>query len=164
MDDIVEFALLKCVFRLQPHAAGWALDRAVVFCRGVLRVAGFAETGWPTVMLCQVNMQKLIDEFCGVVAVNDSGTGFLVTGGKDIRDECRDASGAAEDADQLSFVIGNRQFAECAAAATHDHDDVRGADVDDLATHQAAAGEDQHVVKLGRRMVLVQMLVQAEAG
>lgn len=97
-------------------------------------------------MLRTVNAQQPFYQLPRIVIVEHPRTGLLLTCGQDRLDHVRNAAGPQQDADQLPLVIGDCQLAKCAAASTDDHNDVATPNVDDLASHQPAAGENQHIV------------------
>jgi len=123
-----------------------------------------AEDGRTAVVLFAVDPQQFRHQSTWLIVVHDASTGLLLARRQDAGDQTADPAGARQNADELAFVVGNRKFAQCAAAAPDERHDVGTANVDDLAPHQTTAGEDQDVV-IGRgRLVLVGVLAQAQSG
>ncbi len=110
-------------------------------------------------MLRLVDLQEFGHERIGVIVVEDSRASLLVAGGEDLGNDLGNPTCAVEDTNELSFIVGDGQLAERPAAAADNDDDVRRPDVDHLAAHKAATGEDEHIVEVRRRFVLVDVLV-----
>jgi len=98
------------------------------------------------------------DQALGIVVVQDHGAGVLLDALDDLVDGVCHAAGVGEHADEAAFVVGDGELPQRSRPAADDDDDVRRANVDDLATHQARARVHNDIESVDGRVVTLDVL------
>lgn len=111
-------------------------------------------------MFCSIDFQQRGDEPSRFIIVDDAGTGLFVAGIQNVGHDSGNSSSSGEDADQLSFIVCNRQFPERPCAPSNDNHNVTAANIDDLAAHQSAPGKDQNTMGESGGFILEGVLIE----
>ena len=69
-----------------------------------------------------------------------------------------DSAAALEDTDHFSLVIGNGEFIQSTGCPAENDDDIRRAHVNDVASFEAKAGIDDHICRIGRHLIALDVL------
>ncbi len=113
-------------------------------------------------MLGSIDLQQCGDEPSGFIIVDDASARLFVAGFQNVSHDSCNSSSSGEDADQLPFVVGNRQLPKRPRAPSYNDHDVAAANVDDFTAHQPAPGEDQDIVGESGRFIFEGVLIEAE--
>jgi len=115
-------------------------------------------------MLLGIVVQELPDQPFGITVIEYLGSCFFSDDPDQVLNFVGDPPGTEQNADQLSFIIGNRKFPQGPGTSADDDNDIGCPDIDHFPAHEAAAGKNQDLMKVCRRFVLAFVFPKAQPG
>src|SRR5450755_2423724 len=122
----------------------------------------FDECGWTQVVRFPELRDATVDKRLGIRIVDQVRPGDLAEFRHDAFQLVGHTARAGQHADHLALVVSDAEFAERARAAASDDDDVGRMDVMHFAAHKPAAGIDDDIVGVDRRLILVDVFAARE--